>query len=325
MDLLIKNNQEPHLHQEPHLNLFGHSQKQNLMEILKGLTTDHVIKFVTSELKRLKNTPIVDFQDIPPPDFFLTSDAQKKKVDQLIEQGRLSNGVIDLNQDNFFSLINEYSTSLIRATKTRKFDISEEQRSEIDEAKKRAFNQIGGLINKSKDSLGWLSIIILEKDSNQTTYLARFIHELCHLGDSKTLETVIEKLGDNFRNLLNLIPYSNEEAQLEFSALSIENTMMVINKRINHELKFPNNDAEKWINIKRIFDHAISLEQHLDGLSISYSSEARSIASLARRLVGDSPARRLDDSPSRRLDDSSQNVAKSGPVAGARGDGGRGA
>jgi hypothetical protein len=283
--------------------LFESSQKANLIAISQGITFDGAKAFAISEMKRLRDTPKLDLDSIAKPDFITQKVIQKKKADELIEIAN-ANGSVNLNRDNFSYLIKEYSTCSIIVMNSSKYSQSSEKKDEIYQMQNRALRDIGGLINNNKDKLEWLNKIRLEEDKELELDLAKFIHETCHLGDSKTLENVIEKLGDNFNNLMRLVPFKREEMGFKNNdSITIENMMIIIQKRINkYQQRNMQTQADKWIKIQRIFNDEIVLDGRLGGLSVSAPSEALSSSPLVQR-------------PS----SSSENVAKSGPVAGARG------
>jgi hypothetical protein len=282
--------------------LFEHNQQNNLREISQNITFNIVKTFAISELKRLKEVRLEDLQSIPKQDYISVNEEQKRIVDGLMEIYR-DTGSIELNKDNFSFLIKEYVTCSNIAMMAKNIEISGGAKSQIDQLHSRAYNEIGGLISSQGDSLDWLSSIELRTNNDLNENLIKFIRESCHLGDHKALNTVTEKLGDNFGNLVRLIP--NSAGSLHTEIISIEDIMKIIDRRIKRYDK-PETQAKHgiWLGILRKFNSALigkkpSADSLLQG--------SRNSSSLQRLSVsGDVPAR-------------------SGPVGSARGASARGA
>jgi hypothetical protein len=265
---------------------------------------EDINKFLTKELIRLKSqgANVVDLSLLDSASTTLGAGIIKDKeqrqyVDLLLRKDQDSSK-IQLNPDVFLLLIREYRECVSLSFQARD-GIPAEKKAEIKELLVRS-NKIGGIINKNKDSLGWLSSLRLEENPEIVVDLIKFMHESLHRQDAQTWGTLIEKLGDNFKNLIKIIPQTKSVDGLKSDNLITIKSMKSIIKKI---INLPDQkNIEQWNNIQRIFNDAIGLEGHLGGLSVSAPSEARSSTSSARRL-GDSP----------------QNVAKSGPLSGARG------
>ena len=298
---------------------FEKSQMSNLIEISKGISMEDINNFLKKELIRLKSqsAKVVDLSSIDSASTTVGADIinrkeQRQYVDLLLQKDQQGYN-IRLDPNIFSLLIAEYRECVgLNFYKRDVVGLSEEAEAETKKLLVRS-QKVGAIINKNKDSLGWMSSLRLERNPEMVVDLIKFLHDSLHFQDAQTWETLIEKLGDNFKNLIKIIPQTKSDEGLKsVNVITIKSMKSIIKKII---VQNPRN-IEQWNKIQRIFNDAIGLEGHLGGLSVSAPSEARSSTSSARRL-GDSSARRIDDS--------SQNVAKSGPVAGARGDGGRGA
>lgn len=286
---------------------FEISQMSNLIEISSRISMEDINKFLTKELIRLKSqgANVVDLSSLDSASttlgaVIIKDKEQRQHVDLLLRKDQ-DGSKIQLNPDVFLLLIREYRECVGLSFQARD-GLPAEKKAEIKELLVRS-NKIGGIINKNKDSLGWLSTLRLEENPEIVIDLIKFMHESLHRQDAQTWETLIEKLGDNFKNLIKIIPQTKSVDGLKSDNLITIKSMKSIIKKI---INLPDQkNIEQWNNIQRIFNDAIGLEGHLGGLSVSAPSEALSSTSST------SSARRLGDSP--------QNVAKSGPVAGARG------
>ena len=282
---------------------FEESQMSNLIEISSRILMEDINKFLTKELIRLKSqgANVVDLSSLDSASTTLGAGIikdkeQRQHVDLLLRKDQ-DGSKIQLNPDVFLLLIREYRECVGLSFQARD-GLLAEKKAEIKELLVRS-NKIGGIINKNKDSLGWLSTLRLEENPEIVIDLIKFMHESLHRQDAQTWETLIEKLGDNFKNLIKIIPQTKSVDGLKSDNLITIKSMKSIIKKITNLPDQKN--IEQWSKIQRIFNDAIGLDGRLGELSVRASGEA-SPASLAQR-------------PS----SSYENVAKSGPVAGARG------
>ena len=295
---------------------FPNEYRSELNLIAGEFTKEDIQKFIIEEAKRLKNegVEIVDIDSVSELAEISKNKHEKKEVDALLQKHQ-DGELLDLNKNNFYILINQYSSYATIAFSLRNIDVeNDKMKQELKEIHSKAL-AIGKLINDNKQSLDWLSQRYLTADSNQVKIISKFIYQICHLGDIRTFETLITKLDKNFDKIINLIPDHNDSPNL--SSVSNKNIIAIIEKRISKlDGDSKTTESSRWKNILAKINELTIVDKDFPGLSVSASSEARSSTSSARRL-GDSSARRIGDS--------SQNVAKSGPVSSARGGGGRGA
>ena len=281
--------------------VFGRTNKYNLREISKEITREQIKKIAISELKRLKDVEAIDMATAEEPVSFTKTRHEERQANELLKNGR--DGPIELNQDNFSFLIYQYCKIIDMAITTRSMDLPEKEKNEIIKMRSEAYSDIGGLINRNKESLEWLGKIDLLRNLRLVVDIRKFIYELCHQGDIKTSQILVEKLGNNFNNFITIISgLEIEKHGQDKDGVTIKKMLFTIKKRIkiltdNPQIKNSQRDIDKWTDLfQKISDahKTASLVHSFDDLSFGPKTS----------LVPES-------SSTRQLSDSSQNVAKS--------------
>jgi hypothetical protein len=131
--------------------VFGRTNKYNLREISKEITREQIKKIAISELKRLKDVEVIDMATAEEPVSDTKKRHEERRANELLENGR--DGPIELNQDNFSFLIYQYCKIIDMAITIRSMDLPEKEKNEIIKMRSEAYSDIGGLINRNKESL----------------------------------------------------------------------------------------------------------------------------------------------------------------------------
>ena len=273
--------------------IFGHTNKHNLREISKDITREQIKKFAILELKRLKDVEAIDLAEAEEPISDAIKRDKERQANELLKNGR--DGPIELNQDNFSFLIYKYCKIIDIAMKTRLMDLAEKGKNKLIKMRSEAYSDIGGLIDRNKETLEWLGKIELLSNLPLVVDIRKFIYELCHQGDIKTSQILVEKLGNNFNNFIKII--SNPELEKygkDHNEITIKKMLTIIEKRIkiltdNPQIKNSQRDIDKWTDLfQKISDahKTASLVHSSDDLSFGPKTSLVSKSSSARQPSG---------------------------------------
>jgi hypothetical protein len=226
--------------------------KKELGKILSSIRTRYVLTFVDKELERLRRSVSLG-------DAKLSYDSLREEVIQknkknineeevskiLSEQG--DDKKITLTIKTFLTLIKQYcdDTFIIKNTGIK---------DPKDPLRLRSYREIGGLIDRSSDSLEWLGNKAILKNKELTSNLIDFIYATCYQGDIRNLKTLSQKLGDeNLSYILSSIPEQKSEDHYE---ITIKGIMDMIAKRASGK----SSDNSKWIQLSEKFTKLIASE-----------------------------------------------------------------
>jgi hypothetical protein len=234
--------------------IFNIEQARTLKEIAPKIKHKDIKKFFENELTdqsvpdgevRIRVDSLLSQEDLE----------QQRKVDALIkfhDSGR----EIPLTKERFSMLIKEYTSEVyILMKKNLSKKSVEEKRDRLD--------KIEGLIDKNKASLNYLRTQNIEDDKELIVDVTKFMHSTCYKGDLKSLNTLIENLGEgNLLAVFVLTPLQKESDKFD-GLITLKGMESIIKKRVN----FQNKDSAEWKKVLDLFGRKINESEEIKGLS----------------------------------------------------------
>jgi len=249
--------------------IFNLEQANILKQISPQIRYKDIREFLENELKRLE-------QSVPAGEVGIRLDSllsqedlaqkeklvQQKKVDALIKFHD-SGKKIELTQERFCMLIKEYiSEAYNLMQKTLPDSSSKEEKDKYVEENSGKLIKIGDLIDRNKPSLNFLGTQNIEDNDELRMNVPGLMYLTCYKGDLKSLNTLIENLGE--RNLLAV--FLSMQLKKEFDGtLTLNGMLSMVNKRAANTKR---KDSAEWKKVLDLFERTVvKCEENNKGLS----------------------------------------------------------